>query len=244
MSDRYNDWENTDLMNIVADLKRRIENLESGNRIGNTAIDKGILNVNSGSFTVGTSPQALFFGTIAYGSGSAPGWIFRRADGSAVFALLGTSPNDQFWAFYDKQQNIIISDDAAAGQGLALPFLPIPFVTHSNIVPELTTTSGTFVAVQTGRFQKQHPKVQVDVLCRASDGTTAGEVRLVDATHGGSVIAGPSTISAGAYALIALGPAAVYGNHTETMEIEVQIRRTSGAGTIGARTFLAYGKQS
>jgi hypothetical protein len=242
---RYTTEDPNDLIQQLKELTKRVENLESGNRIGATSIDSGTFLVSSGQMVVGGTgtPEIVFFGLITYGGEPAPGWIFRRGDGTAAYALLGTSPTEQFWALYDNQENIIFSDDGVTNQGIGRPFLPIFFTEHSNTLPVLTTTSGTFTAVQTGRYQKQHPNVQVDVLVRSSGGGTTGEVRLWNATRS-ELVAGPNTITDGLYGLSTLGPAPVNGAHLDTMELEIQIRRTAGAGTIGARTFLAYGKES
>lgn len=242
---RYTTEDPNDLIQQLKELTKRVENLESGNRIGATSIDTGTFRVSSGEMVVGgvNFPQIVFFGLITYGGDPAPGWIFRRGDGTAAYALLGSSPTEQFWALYDNQENIIFSDDGVTNQGIGRPFMPIPFTEHSNTVPVLTTTSGTFTAVQTGRYQKQHPKVQVDVLVRSSDGSTTGEVRLWNGTRN-ELVAGPNTITAGLYGLSTLGPAAVNGNHMDTMELEIHIRRTAGAGTIGARTFMAMARES
>jgi hypothetical protein len=226
----------------VKELTKRIENLEAGNRIGFTGINAGALNVNGGIFRVGT---AAYFGPVTLGSDTSNGWILRRADGRIVFQLAGVSNDDQFWGFQDNEGNLIVTDDGASNRGLGRPYLPIFVTEHSNTVPVLTTTSGTFVSTETGRFVRQHPRVQFDVLCRSSDGTTPGEVQLWDPTKS-AIIAGPTAISAGSYSLIQLGPAMISSDYGQmaAVELEVQIRRTGGAGTIGARTFRAFGLQS
>jgi hypothetical protein len=147
-------------------------------------------------------------------------------------------------AVYDAAGNVVVSADAVTGQGLATPWLPVPFTSHSTTtLPVDTTTSGTFIGLLSGRYLKQHARLWAQILCRASDGSTSGEVRIVkvsDSTQIGST----GTISLGYYGLVTIGPGDVPGGHLEEMELEVQARRTAGTGTIGVRMFGAYAQQS
>jgi hypothetical protein len=239
MSGRYNTGDELDLLRQIADLRKRVADLESGNRVGVTSIDKGALRVKSGSLEIGTMPQ-VFFGTGSFSGGVSQGWVFRRDTGASVFDLGGT-PGDQFWALRDEQGNVLFGDDTASGQGIASPYIPIPFVPASSTVPADTTTSGSFATLQTSLYIKQHPKVIVEVLCRASDGTTSGEVQLIKAT--GEVL-GLFTVTLGAFAFTVFGPVAVPGAHLAQMELQIQGRRTAGAGTIGARVLGCWALQS
>jgi hypothetical protein len=233
--------EEQDLARIVADLRKRVAALESGNRVGSTSIDKGVLRVRSGSFEVGTLPQ-VYFGQVAVDGNMTPGWIFKRADGTDVFVLQGSSLSDQFWRFFDNQGNEIISDDGFSNQGLARPYISIPFAQHSTTIPVDTTTSATFTGLLSARYRKQHPRVSIDVLARSSDGSTVGEVRLIRVSTG-EAIGYPALVTAGSYGIVNV-VGEVGGSHMDVMELELQARRTSGGGTIGVRVFGAYGVQS
>lgn len=235
--------DNPNLIEIIAALERRVSDLESGNRVGSTSIDKGSLRVLSGTFEVGTLPQ-LFFGPVNQNGELTPGWIFRRADGTTVFTLSGSDDFDQFWAMRDNIGNIIVSDDGVYNAGLGRPWLPIPFVSHSSTVPTDTTTSGTFTGLLSARYNMQHPKIVAQVLCRASDGSTSGEVRIINATSG-DAITSVGTIGLGAYTTLTLGPNNIpNADIQEEIELEVQARRTAGAGTIGVRMLGCWGRQS
>lgn len=234
----------TDLLAIIADLKKRVEFLEKGARAGATAIDSGSMRIINGSLTVGANDE-LFFGNTFYGTDEATGWVWKRSNQNPVFFLAGDAANDQYFALLDDSGNVIMADDGAANQGLALPYVPIGFTEHSNILPTNTTTSGTFTSLVTSHFYKQHPKITVFVLARSSDGTTTGELQLRNGTGGIAPMSGVvATVSAGFYGLVTLGPVPVDGSHLAEIEIEVQARRTAGAGTIGIRVFGAYGVQS
>lgn len=242
---RYLSGEPT-IAELVADLSKRVADLEAGNRIGYTSVDLGSLNIQGGQFQVGS---ILYLGPVTMGSDTSDGWIFRRADGASVFVLGGASNMDQFWALYDNEQNIIVSDDGQTNRGLARPYINIPFGLHYNFTFPAATTSGSFGGMWIARFPKQHPRVQVDVLAKMSDGTTAGEIRLLNNTTG-QVIAGPTAIAAGFLGVVQLGPVDLtLGStmnliHMGTIELEVQMRRTAGAGNVSSVIYSAYGLQS
>lgn len=241
MRGRYNQFEENDLVAYVKNLTRRIEDLEKGAGIGSTAIDAGDLSILGGSLTVG--PGAIvYMGPGVFGGDNATTWIFRRYDGTTALSLTGTSSGNQNWQLLDNAQNVVVSDDDS-DQGLARPYLPINFELHSSTVPTVTTTSGTFVPLFTGRYLKQHPRAEVEVLANASTGATSGEVQLYNVSTG-LVIDGPRSIGLGFYGSVILGPATVDGGFLSTQEIEIQARRTAGAGTIGIRVLNAYGVES
>lgn len=244
---RYNTGKDDILSEQVADLKRRVADLESGNRIGSTSIDRGTLRVNSGSFQVG-DPYQLYFGPVLQGSDVTPGWIFSRADGTIVWTLSGSAADEQFWSFRDNDNNIIVSDDGFSDQGLARPYIPIVFAENSTFAFNVNTTSATFVGLWNARHKKQHPRVRVEALVKCSDGTTGGEIRLFNNTAGVQ-IGTTVTIGLGAFQIFVLGPAEINpvpttAGHLVMQEIEVQVRRTAGAGNIGVKIYQAYGEQS
>lgn len=240
MRGRYNNHEENDLVSILRDLVRRIEDLERGSGIGNTSIDSGDLTIGSGSLTVGSVPS-VYFGPMVFGPDNASGWIYRRGDGSIAFTITGTAHDNQQWELQDSAGNVIVGDDIL-DIGLARPYIHFNFVEHANTVPSITTTSGTFVPLGTGRFVKQHPYVTVEVLCRASDGSTSGEVQLYNTATATSL--GTATIALGDYSVKTLGPFAMVGTLFSYQELEVQARRTAGAGSIGIRVMNAYGVES
>lgn len=221
----------------LADLKRRIQDLESGNRAGATSVDKGSFAVASGSFTVS---DLLEFGNVNFGAGASNGFIFYRADGTVMFTLGGGSNADQFWALWDNSGNIVVSDDGVSNQGLASPYIPIAFTSSAaNTTFPDNTTSGTFTGLLTARYVKQHPQVYCAVLVRTSDGTTAGEMQLAIG-GGGPILSSVVSIPAGSFGLLYVGPCAVPGQHQDEVELELQVRRTAGTGNVGVRMFGSY----
>ena len=80
------------------------------------------------------------------------------------------------------------------------------------------------------------------MLGRASDLTTAGEIRVID--EDGTQIGTTITVPAGAFAYYNIGPVAVPGTFKESKSLNLQARVTAGAGTIGVRGIFAEGRQS
>lgn len=240
MRGRYNNADN-DLISRLVVMERRLKDLEKGTGIGSTTIDSGSLTVTDGSISIGTIPSMYFGSVLIDGSYFSTAWIFRRADTSMVLTLDGTTAGTQFLSHLDRAQNIVVADDGPGGTGLARPHLNINFVEHSNTVPTVTTTSATFVPLFTGHYQKQHPRINVDVLARSSAGGTTGEVQLYD-TNTGLMLGSPAAVTSSFYGVLTLGPFDVDGDYLEMIEIEVQARRTAGAGTIGVRVMCAYGE--
>lgn len=232
-----------DIAKLYADHERRLRALESGGRAGNTSVDTGSLNINGGALTVGPVPS-VYMGPV---NGSW-GWIFRKDDGSIVFAING-SPGNQFWQFNDGAGNIIFSDDTASDFGLARPYIPIPCYPHYNGTgpnPFMTTTSASFTGAWITRTIVQQPYAFFNTLVKVTaDGVTAGEIQLRD--NNNSVIAdGPKTITPNFFARMSFGPYPLFGNANlmDEIEFELQIRRTAGTGTVQVIMLNAYQRQS
>lgn len=240
MRGRYNNGIEHDLISRLVDMERRLKDMEKGTGIGSTSIDSGDLAVTGGSISVGTIPSVYFGSILLNGSYFATGWVLRRADATVALTLDGVDANSQYLKVQDRAQNMVFADDGPGGTGLARPHLHINFVEHSNIVPTNTTTSGSLTPLVTARFQKQHPQIQVDVLARSSAGGTTGEIQLYDVAAA-QLLGSPVAVTSAFYGVLSLGPFAFTGAHMATVELEIQVRRVGGAGTIGIRVMNAYG---
>ena len=240
MRGRYNNADN-DLISRLVVMERRLKDLEKGTGIGSTTIDSGSLTVTDGSISIGDIPNIYFGQILIEGTYFSTGWLFRRADATTALTLDGVTAGTQFLSHLDRAQNIVIADDGPGGIGLARPHIGINFVEHSNTVPSVTTTSGSLTPLFTGRYQKQHPRIRVDVLARSSAGGTTGEVQLYDVAAA-TLLGSPTSITSAFYGALTLGPFSVSGAYLSTIEIEIQARRTAGAGTIGIRVMNAYGE--
>jgi hypothetical protein len=214
------------------DLLARIDRLEK--KVAEVSKRSGIGNaVSRGTFTFVDSSGAprVYFGLVT--PGLATGFIFTRQDGSTALTMEG-SPGAQFVALRDRSTNVIVSDDTASGQGLATPYIPYTPIKMSEITtPVVSTTSAAFVELWRIHGQKQHPKMQVQLLIQ-SDAATTGAVQLAE---GASTVIASDTIPAADNTYHTLeGP--VTGVHLQQLFIRVEVRRLSGAGA------YADGKQT
>lgn len=179
-----------------------------------------------------------------------PQMLFQlyRSSGEVAFEVFDPLPSvdgfQQFVAIRDRAGNAVVADDTTSGQGLSRPFIPIPFGEYIEY-PTSTTTSATFVTMQRASIYKQHPKLLVRLLAQASAAGTTGEVRLWNSTTG-EQIGTTLTVGSGAYIETFIGGSdgVVNGAHEDILDIDVQARRTAGAGTIGTRVLTAWGYPS
>jgi hypothetical protein len=241
-SDRYNTGDQEDLVATLARLERRVSVLENNPQLGNATIDRGKLQVVQPDGTV-----VFEAGEVNLGIGPGTwGVASRRANGTFAFYVYSTDAGEGFWAFKDKFGNIIASEDGASGEGLATPWIPFPgWVINSTTVPAggEVTTSASFVGIYNTRIIKQHPKVHIEILVRSTGGGTTGEVRVWNHSFGGQQVGATITVTDGMYQRHIV-TATIEGDHKQNMELEVQARRTAGAGTIGARVMGSYGRQT
>ncbi|MDG4792429.1 hypothetical protein [Micromonospora sp. WMMD1082] len=224
----------------VRDLEQMVRQLASARRLEAASIGRGGITVTGGAITTQDTDGAVLSRQGQLGEGWRGTWI-GRAGGGVAFLVGGQGSDDGFVALYDRTGQYIVSDDAASERGLARPYIPIQ--TGEVTVPTATTTSGTFTDLAAGTMPVQHPVLMAHILARASDGTTAGEIRM---TVDGEPVGEPGTLAAGGYTHMILGPAVLPGiyAYAALAAISIQARRTAGSGTIGARVMSILGLES
>lgn len=171
------------------------------------------------------------------------GMVIRRANNTEALRIFSSdSGNNTYMALSDQSGNFIFSDDGISGQGIARPYLGVPFAPAGD--PTTSTpssnTSGTFATVSEAWFPKQQPRMQIYYSQRTT--STTGQIQVVD--RNGAVLAGPVSTALGASSGFSFGPFAVPGNFMDTTYIGVQTRVASGAGAVGLFVNGAYGIQS
>lgn len=170
--------------------------------------------------------------------------LWRANGGSVALSLLdlGTTPGHPFGQalqWFDKSGNIVVADDAN-GNGLALPYLPIPFC-DSNIASGYAITSGTFSDCGVGASYQMNPNVMGYVIVQSDAVGTTGEVRLLAS---GTQVGATITVPANTTMLTFIGPAALPGNFRDYVQYNLQARRTAGGGNIRARMVALTGQQA
>lgn len=238
-----------DITQFMVDTDKRVSRLERVPRAPNTAVDTGAISVtggdieiDGGNFTLKASNGAeiVKLGDIGFGN-SQPGYRFLRAfDGSTALMLFGTPSARQYLGFFDSSGNLLMSDDAASGIGMATPNLPIQAVLSSKLsANEITTTSGSFNSYYRLHFIKWQPRVTCWFVVSTPVGVTA-QLQLFDPALGAVVPNSVGNIPANIFAY-----ASITGNpdhsHGFFATIDVQMRVSSGAGTVGASLVYSFG---
>jgi len=234
-------------------LRRAMDEFRAARRLERASIGAGGLTIDSGGYLAVQTPtgvQTVYVGALdaelnhTDGSTQQGVWL-RREDGTlalAVYADPSVLGNDrQGISLWDSSGRIVVADDIVSG-GLARPWIPISgwYDITGVEVPVSTTTSGTFTSVVEQQLYQQHPTVRVVMRVRCSDGTTAGEVRVMS---GATQVGATQTIAAGTYAQYEItGTSPIVPGGWGILQI--QARRTAGSGTVGVRGLVTWGAQS
>lgn len=228
----------SDLVRSQLDIQDRVTTLETSPRAVATSVDSG-----NWKFIADNGVELANFGD--QGPGLGRGWIFRRGDtGIPAFYLGGNQGSGrQFWRLCDNNLNDVITDDASSGQGLARPYIPYTPVKNSDVgAPAQTTTSTSFVGAYVIAGLKQHPVVYVQYIVTTPVGVSI-EVRLLDTS---SSINEQIALNShpGSSFFFTWIQAPLKGEHLSEMSLELQMRVSGGAGTVGITCVYAYGRQS
>jgi hypothetical protein len=221
-------------------IEDRLDALETGNRSGYTTV-VGDLVLGPGSSLIArdTDGSVLFkVGPLSYGGVAAPlGMLVYRADATLALAVEGAT--NQFVAIRDRTGNIVVSDDSFSGQGLARPWIPVPFFDETT-----STASTTFVTTGSARLYKQHPNVRLEYL--HTTGASPGELQVVVVDAGGaSTVLYTDTLTASTAARwISTPNMPMPGNFGDRLELKLQHRITSGSTAITARIMSIWATQS
>lgn len=222
----------------IKELERQVAELRAGQSLSHAVLSKGSFEVRTD-----TGQTILKVGQFQYANQTVYGMALFRNDGSTQFWGWDNPGGGGFWSFWDEAGNIIVSNDTVSGQGLATPYIPLPGVpTAWHASRQQSTAATTFTALWTVAGRKQHPRLDVYLMVQCDAGV-AGEVQLRD-PGSGTIIDGPKPLAAGAFTYISLtGPVA--GAHATTiLKVDVEMRVTAGAGSVGCSLIYAQGVQS
>lgn len=230
----------SDLIRSQLDVISRIQTLESSPRAPATNVDTG-----TWRYLVGTGQEIVRFGALG---GGVVGWMFRRGSNGTPALWLGGTPSNEFVALSDNAGNIIVSDNTdVSGAGLARPYIPYSAIKVVTITTgEITTTSGTFQVAYVIVGKRQHPMLQMQFIVQTPAGVSM-QMQLVDTTPGGSgaVIAGPITYPGNSFFFDeVIAPLSEPGLWYTNFNVDIQIRVSAGAGTVGISHITSYGVQA
>lgn len=169
------------------------------------------------------------------------GFWFYRPNGELAMAAFGDEDGNGFLAIYDKEENIIVSDDGASGKGLARPWIPYQVTRTIDItVPRDFITTGTYTPVHTIHGRAQHPRIHIDGYFRA-DGADTGSWRLRDPDTGAVLATSPTRASG----FDELEADIVDYEFDKIFKYDIEVRRASGAGLgVGFTPTYVMGRQS
>lgn len=241
-----------DMANEWQKLRREIKNTFSSanarralDRISQGTIDvfNGII-LHAGTYFKSlyqNSNEAVYIGRHTLAGEDVEGVIIRRPNGSLVFWAYGKPNEDSFWSWWDKTGNIVVSDDAQSGQGIARPWLSYHHTVYSNFsTPPTLTSSSTYAPHYVISGYMQHPKVKLSVFTYAPSSGTV-QVRLRDATSG-TVIAESSIVGNSTWIdLVGNHPNYTFG---AWFKYDLEVRMVSGVSPSGATLVDSYGVQS
>jgi len=224
------------LLSRIRDLERQIRELRRGT-LSNATISQGGLEVRTpDGFLIARIGEFDAWGTPATGME-----IYRRSGGlQARFFDTTGAGGGGYWALFDEAGEILASEDTVSGSGLATPYIDTHPTPYSRVLtPPESTTNGTFTPLWRIHHRRQHPRIFVRVIAK-TDGSTSGEVRLnVD----GTIIAAPITIPVAANGYYDLH-GNVPGALRSIQHVDVEARRTAGAGTVAVEVAITQGVQS
>lgn len=238
----------------LAELEKQVVQLRAARRLESATIGAGGLTITgAGGLNIEDALKNLLLGIGALsipwpGGAEQDGLLAYRQnpDGTAgqlalsIFAGTGTAP--QTLGLYDDKGNTLWTDDGTAQQGIARPYLSFPW---APVVASLwpSTTAGAWTNLWAAAPPKQQPKIFIAGVATTAVGVT-GQLRLFDAVNNVQ-IGGTVTIPAGSTGTVwSIGPAAIAGNHMDTMNLELQAQVTAGTGAISAMIYSTYGQQS
>lgn len=203
----------------------------------------GLLIKDNGDFKVQNvnGYNMFYLGPLVQGGVPFRGILLQRENGAQMFGngIAGGDPNKVYFAWSDTAGHTLFSDDGAAGAGIARPWLSMPTVpVAATSIP--TTTGATFLSVySTGFILKQQPNIELQSLLYSTGGGV-GEARY---TANGVQIGSTMAINNGDFAWTSLASLTPPQDQGTYVRIELQVRRTNGAGAVGG-ALIASQRQS
>lgn len=239
-----------DLATRIRALETRVDELARGT-LSHAVISQGGIQITDlgGIQLVDNDGETVFFVGGIGGSWSRPDGtpqpVTAISDdrGRWRVAVFDPDPHDrgyrQFVAIFDYNGNIVLGDDVDSGEGLARPYLP-HFASRSRHHEWPATSATGWEAVETLRFNRQHPILDVHVRCTTDNPDTRGEVRV--RVPEGDVVLGSEPI--GFAQELKQWRVPMPGSFGQVREVHLEARRTTGSGNVRASFGYASGIQS
>jgi hypothetical protein len=223
-----------DLLTRIRDLERQVRELRRGSLFG-AAISQGSMEVRTPDGDV-----IARIGEIEVGGQAAYGMQVFRRNGTLQARFFDTPGGGGYWAMFDEQNTVILSNDTVSGQGLATPYIPLSVMPYSEVLsPSVAVASSSFTITHRVHGQRQHPRVRL-LLLLDTDADTTAEVILAQA---GVQVSPTMSVPAGNNSYEWLD-STIPGPHLGALFLDVQARVTAGTGQIRIGVGWCAGVQS
>jgi hypothetical protein len=233
-----------DLIGRISELERKVAEL-GRQTLENVIIPRGGIRLKGGGELAAEMPNGIsmfYLGELTVGAVAFRGIIMRRQDGTPMFytSIPGSDPTKIFFAWLDRSGNVLVSDDATAGTGLARPYIATP-AARAKYTSWESTTSATYESLWHVRHIKQHPKVRGRIYATTDVAGTTGDWQIIVADTGEVLATGSVTFSQGAQQW---GPVTLVGTLYADITLTIQARRTAGTGAVRIEHQFTAGVQS
>lgn len=250
MALRYPKDMGTEWMNLKRQVKDAFTSANS--RVPYAKIGAGIvqiftsLQIQAGAFfrfTFSNNQLGMFLGRHFIGDDPADGLFIRRNDGTLSFWSY-TRVDDGFGytAIYDRQGNIVLSDDGNIQAGLSRPWIPYTFANMNELSnpPAVRQTSGTTdTDVVVAHSNAQHGRARaVGYVYIGTAGATA-EVKFW--SYPDNVLLDSITMADG---WISRDFNLTGWDYASSYYVKISVRRASGTGNVGYTLVSLMGAQS
>lgn len=158
--------------------------------------------------------------------------IVRRTDSSIAMRI------DSTWLLLDQAGNTLVAEDIG-GEGLGLPYLPIPF-TAARYTDWPASTSATFEDVLRATIKRLQPYAYISIGHTADAAATTGEIQV----YANNAQVGDTIAVTFSQVATTVGPFPLPGLYKAQVDLVVRVRRTGGAGAIRCTVLAASGIES
>ena len=235
-------------------LKREVKNAftSANSRVPYQKIGAGVvqifssLQIQAGAFlrfSFATNATGMLMGRHYAGAEAVDGMFMRRADNSLAFwTYTRVSDGYGYTAIYDRQGNILLSDDANIQKGLARPWLSYTFANWTELgnppaARIASTTSDTDIIV--AHSNAQHGRARANGYVYIQTAPATAEVKFW--SYPDNILLGSFTSDGGWQLLDFNLTDWEFGN---SYYVKVSVRRASGSGNVGFTLVSLIGAQS
>lgn len=242
-----------DIIDVLKDLKTRIEKLEKGNPLQNASIDVGGTDASVYDQNIGirvrdadTNRDIFIIGADVNApkpNGNTQPFVamYRADDGSLAFSLYDTDPSDGSWhqviSFTDRKGNRIVADDTNSGFGLAIPYLHYPLFPSFASNMWYSTTSTAYSTAYESYIAISQPMLYIRMGLISAGQAGVAQV-VVDGVSRGSNVSFSTSVF-GEWLLPMYQYVDVVG---QMVDLQIQIRCVGGNNQISCYPISCFGR--